>query len=222
MGSVVGDVLPLAVGVAISPMPIIAVILMLLASRAGATSAGFLAGWVAGIAVTAIVVTIIANTIGLSKSGGGSTAGGVVKIVLGAVIVLFGVKQWRGRPQEGSEPALPKWLAAVKSFTPAKATGLGLALAVNPKNLLLILSAGVVIGTAGLPVGQVVATIVVFTIIAAISVAAPVVGYRFAQAKARVWLGGLEKWLTANNTTVTMTLLFLIGVVLIGKGIGAL
>ena len=34
MGGVIGDVLPLTVGVAISPMPIIAVLLMLLASRA--------------------------------------------------------------------------------------------------------------------------------------------------------------------------------------------
>ena len=97
MGSVIGCGLPLAVGVAISPMPIIAVIHMLLVPRAGAASAGFLAGRVAGIVVTATVVTIIADTAGLSTSGGGST-GGVIKIVLGAVIVLLGVKHWRGRP----------------------------------------------------------------------------------------------------------------------------
>lgn len=41
MGSVLGEMLPLAVGVAISPIPIIAVILMLLSKRAGGASAGF-------------------------------------------------------------------------------------------------------------------------------------------------------------------------------------
>jgi hypothetical protein len=41
MGTVIGDLLPLGLGVAISPVPIIAVILMLLAPRAGAASAGF-------------------------------------------------------------------------------------------------------------------------------------------------------------------------------------
>jgi Sap, sulfolipid-1-addressing protein len=86
----------------------------------------------------------------------------------------------------------------------------------------LILSARVVIGSAGLPVGQVVAAIAVFTVIAAISVAAPVVGYRLAPANARAWLGGLKMWLAANNAAVTMTLFFVIGVVLIGKGIGSL
>jgi hypothetical protein len=45
MGAVVGDPLPLAVGVAVSPVPIIAVILMLLAPRASGTSAGFGLGW---------------------------------------------------------------------------------------------------------------------------------------------------------------------------------
>ena len=46
----VGGLLPLAVVVAISPVPIIAVTLMLLAEKAAGTSAGFLVGWVVGIA----------------------------------------------------------------------------------------------------------------------------------------------------------------------------
>jgi len=48
---VIGDLLPLAVGVAISPIPIIAVILMLMSREASRTSVGFLIGWVAGIVV---------------------------------------------------------------------------------------------------------------------------------------------------------------------------
>ena len=41
MNAVIGDLLPLAVGVAISPIPIIAAILMLLAAKAGGASMGF-------------------------------------------------------------------------------------------------------------------------------------------------------------------------------------
>jgi hypothetical protein len=223
MGGVIGDVLPLAVGVAISPLPIIAVILMLLAPRAGAASSGFLTGWVAGIVVVTIVVTVIADVAGLSTSGGGSTAGGVVKIVLGALLVLLAVKQWRGRPHDGSAPTPSKWLSAIDSVTPAKATGLGFALAaVNPKNLVMILGAGVSIGSAGLPISQIVVTIAVFTIVAAVSVAAPVVVYRLSQEKAHTWLTSLKTWLISNNATVMMTLFLVIGVVLIGKGIGTL
>jgi len=41
MGQTIGDILPLAVGVAISPIPIIAVILMLFSGRARANSFAF-------------------------------------------------------------------------------------------------------------------------------------------------------------------------------------
>ena len=50
-GAVLGDVLPLAVAVLISPIPIIAAILMLLSPNAGATSVGFMLGWLGGILI---------------------------------------------------------------------------------------------------------------------------------------------------------------------------
>jgi len=95
---------------------------MLLAPRAGAASAGFLTGWVVGIVVTATVVTAIAYTVGLSASGGGSTAGGVIKIVLGALMVLLAVRSGVA----GRTPAAnPRCRVAVPvvghSLAPAKA-----------------------------------------------------------------------------------------------------
>ncbi len=51
MAPVIGEILPLALGIAISPIPIIAAILMLLSPKARVTSIGFLLGWVVGITV---------------------------------------------------------------------------------------------------------------------------------------------------------------------------
>jgi hypothetical protein len=62
IGAVIGDILPLALGIAISPVPIIAGILMLLSARAGATS-GFLAGWILGIIIATSVFTAIAGSL---------------------------------------------------------------------------------------------------------------------------------------------------------------
>jgi threonine/homoserine/homoserine lactone efflux protein len=223
VGAVVGDVLPFALGVAISPMPIIAVILMLLAARAGAASGGFLIGWVAGIVIATTVFTILAETLGLSSSGGGSTAGAIVKLVLGALLLLLALKEWRSRPVGDADPPAPKWLSSLDSLTAAKASGLGFLLAaVNPKNLLMILAASVTIGQAKLPVGQIVIVILIFTLIAASTVAAPVIVYRAEPVKAQAWLESMKIWLVANNATVMMMLFAIIGVVLIGKGIGGL
>jgi threonine/homoserine/homoserine lactone efflux protein len=223
MIAVIGDILPLAVGVAISPMPIIAVILMLLAPRAGVVSTGFLVGWAAGIVLAVMVVTVIADAIGLSTTGHGSTAGSIIKIALGAFLLVLAARNWRKRPQDGTEPPTPKWRGVIDSITPAEALGLGVLLAViNPKNLVLVLGAGVVVGAAHLPVGEDVVAIAVFTVLASSTVAAPVVVYVSARNAARTWLTGLKTWLVANNGTVMTVLIVVIGVVLIGKGIGGL
>ncbi len=69
MGEVIGQLLPLGVGVAISPIPIIAVILMLLAPRAKASSAGFAVGWVLGIVVAVCLFTALSS--GIDQGDGG-------------------------------------------------------------------------------------------------------------------------------------------------------
>jgi threonine/homoserine/homoserine lactone efflux protein len=223
MGHVIGEVLPLALAVAISPTTIIAIILMLVAANAGAASVGFLVGWVAGIVAAVTAFTVLARVSGLSTSGGGSTGGAIVKIVVGALLLLFAVKQWRSRPAEGAEPQAPKWLSALDSITAVKATGLGFVLAaVNPKNLLMLLASGAAIGQSKLSVGQIVIVIAIVTVIAASTVLAPVIAYRVARTKAEGWLGSLKTWLIANNATVMMVLFAVIGTVLIGKGIGGI
>ena len=223
MASVIGDLLPLAVGVAISPIPIIAVILMLLAPRAGATSLGFSLGWVVGIVTTITVFTVIASTAGLSEAGGPSTTASWVKIVLGALLLPLARRQRRARPRSGEPVELPKWMAALDKVTFGKAAALGFGLAaVNPKNLLLCAAAGATIGAGDLGTGQAVAAVAVFTVIAASSVAIPVVGYVVARERMERPLNELKSWLEANNAAVMSVLLLVIGVVLIGKGIGGL
>jgi threonine/homoserine/homoserine lactone efflux protein len=224
MTAVVGDLLPLALGVAISPVPIIATILMLLAPQAKGTSIGFLVGWVAGIVVAVTVFEVIAATAGLDDgTSSSSSVTAWIKIVLGALLLLFGVRQWRKRPKAGEVAALPKWMAAIDSFTFVRALGLGFLLsAVNPKNLLMCIAAGSTIGSAGLGASEVVAAIAIFTLIAASTVAVPVVGFLVAHERLRQPLDELRTWLQANNVAVMSVLLLVIAVVLLGQGIGGL
>jgi len=128
VGTVIGDLLPLALGVAISPVPVIAVILMLLAPRAGAASAAFGLGWVGIIVVTVVTLLVAGGADVGGTSGAPSTAASWIKLVLGVLLLLVGVRQWRGRPR-GDEPApLPTWMAAIDEVTPAKGLGLGVLL----------------------------------------------------------------------------------------------
>lgn len=222
MGATIGDILPLALGIAISPIPIIAAILMLLSPRARGTSVGFLIGWVLGIVVAVVVFTLLAGIIPASDPDSSQPIAGTVTIVLGALLVLLAVRQWRSRPKPGAAEALPKWMGAIDSMTAGRGLILAFVLAaVNPKNLLLAAGAGLAIGTAGPSSGEAVVAVLVFVLIAASSVAVPVIAYLIAADRMRGPLDALRGWLVHNNTTVMAVLLLVIGVVLIGKGIAA-
>ncbi|MFD3706608.1 GAP family protein [Nocardia sp. NPDC058658] len=218
MGSVLGGLLPLAVGVALSPIPIIAAILMIMAKNARGAAVGFAAGWVAGILVVTGVLTMLAGTLGGTDTAP-SKGASVVKIVLGAALVVLAVIQW----QERSDTSVPGWMQAIDTLTPLKATGLGVVLsAVNPKNLLLCVSAGVAIGSGGLSAGSEVVAIVVFTLLASSTVLAVVLGYLLAADRLRPPLDSLRQWLQNNNHEVMAIVLLIMGTVVVGKGIGGL
>ena len=222
MGSVIGDILPLALGVAISPIPIIAAILMLLSPKAKGTSVGFLIGWLLGIVVAVVVFTLLAAVIPEQGADDSKPIGGTLKILLGVGLLVLALRQWRSRPGPGEEASLPKWMAAIDSMTAGRGFVLGFLLsAVNPKNLLMAASAGLIIGTAGLSVAEVTLAIVVFVLIAGCSVAIPVIAYLLASKRMAAPLDSLRVWLVHNNATVMAVLLLVIGVVVIGKGLGS-
>lgn len=218
MGSVIGGLLPLAVGVAVSPIPIIAAILMILSKNAGGAAKGFAVGWVAGILVVTGVMTSLAGTLGGTDSEP-STGASIVKIILGVALVVLAVIQW----QERSQTEVPGWMKAIDTLTPVKALGLGALLSgVNPKNLLLCVSAGVAIGAGGLSAGGDLVAIVVFTLLASVTVLAVVVGYMLAADKLGPTLDSLREWLQLNNHAVMAIVLLIMGTVVVGKGIGGL
>jgi len=222
VNEVIGDILPLALGIAISPIPIIAAILMLLSPKAKSTSLGFLLGWVLGIIVAVVAFTLLASVLPEGGSDESQPIAGVIKIALGALLLMLAVRHWRSRPTGDAEPALPKWMAAIDTMTAVRAILLGFVLsALNPKNLLMGVAAGVAIGSADLPSDEAALAIAVFTVIAVSTVAIPVIAYLLASSKMAGPLEALRKWLVHNNATVMSVLLLVIGVVVIGKGIAS-
>jgi threonine/homoserine/homoserine lactone efflux protein len=145
---------------------------------------------------------------------------GWIKLGLGILLVLAAVRSFRGRPQQGQEPTLPKRMAAVDSMTLGRALVLGCALsALNPKNLGMCLAGGSTIGSASLSGGAVVVGVAVFTVLAASTVAVPVLARAVAADRMRAPLEQLRLWLLHENAVIMAVLLLVIGVQLIGDGI---
>jgi threonine/homoserine/homoserine lactone efflux protein len=225
MNDVIGEVLPLALGVMISPIPVIAAILMLLSPRAKGTSVGFLLGWVVGIVVAVTAFTLLASVLPGQDDAESNPTAGWIKIGLGVLLLLMAVRQWRGRPTGDVAPPLPSWMKAIDTMSALKGAGLGFLLsAVNPKNLIMAAGAGVIIGgaDAGLADGAQVVAIAVFTVIASASVAVPVIAYLLASDRMAEPLELMRHWLVRENAVVMAVLLLVIGVAMIGKGLANL
>lgn len=217
----IGAVLPLAAGVALSPVPIIAVILMLVSARGAGSALAFLAGWVPGVALPASVAAVVAGSSGADDDRAGPWVA-VVTVLLGAALLVLAVRQVRRRVREG-EPELPAWLARIDTMTPAATAGLGLALAgANPKNLALGLAAGSVAGDPALEAGAGALVVVVFVALGSASVGLPVLARLVTGDRLVPTLDRLRRWLTRNNSTIVTVLLAVIGLVLVGQGLGEL
>ncbi len=217
MGAAIGQILGNAVGVAISPVPIISLILMLFSRAAGRNSVAFLCGWLLGL--TGVAVVVLASGVE-GSSDGGSDTGGYVKILIGVLFLALALRQWRGRPRDGAEPEMPSWMAAVDDLSAVKAFGLGLALTVpNPKNVGLTIAAAVSIGGAGLDTGEEIVVVAVFVLIASSTVIGPVLAYLVAGERAAPALTATKQWLMANNATVMTVLFAVLGAKVLGDGI---
>ena len=220
MGHAIGDSILFAVGIAVSPFPIIAIVLMLLSKNAGPNSLAFAAGWTGSIAAVTAVVILASGAIGDDDAKGEpSHWASIARLVLGAVLVVEGVRKWRSRPAAGEPGSLPKWLKSIEDAAPARSGLLGILICINPKCLLLAVGGGLAISVSPASSSGKVVAAIIFVVIASSTVVVPVALHRIYGSRAQPVLESLDGWLVANNATVMAVLLFLIGIVLIGNGI---
>ncbi|MGZ5294883.1 MAG: GAP family protein [Actinomycetota bacterium] len=217
----IGDFLPAAVAVALSPIPIVAIVLVLGTPRARSSGTAFAVGWVAGLAAVSVIVVVVLG--GGDPDSGSAAAADWLKIGIGVLFLLMAAKQWRTRPKAGAEPATPSWMASLDSLTPFKALGLGAALSgANPKNLALTLAASASIAQAGLDATDTAIAVAVFVAIGSVTVVGAVLAYLVAHDRAIGPLATIKGFMLANNNVIMMVLLLVLGAKLIGDGVAGL
>jgi hypothetical protein len=220
MGPAISEVLPFAVGVAIVPVPVIAVILMLFSARARVNGPVFLVGWVVGLAVAFGAVYALVDAGDPATHETASDGVSWVRIALGALLLVAALRGWRKRPAAGAEARMPKWMDGIDTIVPGKALGLGALLAAaNPKNLVLIVGAAAGLAQLGVATGDAVAPLVVFVVVGSLSVGGPVTYYFVGGERANAVLLELKGWLAVNNAAVMTVLLLVFGAVLVANGL---
>lgn len=218
MVDVVGDLVPYALGVALSPVPLIAVLLVLGAPAGRVSGAAFVAARVISVAGVATVAALVAEL--LPERNGTSPVGDVLRISLGVALMVWAVvkvARQRHTPKDRSEPA---WMVALGGASPAQAARIGVVLsAANVKELAFGVGAGLTIATGELEGAAAVAAAVVYSLLACLLSVVAAVAFWFFEDRVSLALDRTRVWLARKSTFLIALVLLVIGAVLVGEGV---
>jgi hypothetical protein len=216
----VARIAALAIGVALSPLPIVAVLIILLTKRARAGSLVFSAAWIAGNAIAIALAVAFAGKVDSPMQGFDLPSEGLATLLLG--IGLF-VTAWlsRRRRWHAEDPqATPRWVEAVDNLSPMGGAVVAFSNALtSPKNLALAIAAGLVIRNATRVPAEIAASELLYIAIASLTIVTPVAVYLIAGKRAEPILARWKRRITSRAAVVIEIGLFVFGMGLALKGL---
>lgn len=213
----------LGLGVALSPVAVIAAILLLVSPGGRRKGAAFLAGWVGALTAVGFVVVALEGAVGTADAAGPGWIGPAVSLAAGALLLVYGALRLLRRPGPGDDDPTPGWMTAMESAGTGRAFGTGALLAaVKPKNLVLTLAAATTIAEAGMSVPASAASLIAYLALASAGVGAPLVVAVALGGRSEAMLARWKGWLTAHNAAIVAVVLLAFGALLTWKGVTGL
>lgn len=207
----------MAVGVALSPVPILAIVLLVGTPHERANGLAFAVGWVVGLAIVGAIALLAHGT---SRTSGNRVTSGI-ELAVGLFFVLLAWRIWRRRPERGEAPELPRWMRTIDSFTTLRSLGAGVALsALNPKTLTLTIAAAAAIGDAGLSAGREAGVLATFVLRGSLSILVPLALYLRLGELAKDLLERLRARVAQHGPAVGTAVLLVLAAKLIGAIVG--
>jgi Sap, sulfolipid-1-addressing protein len=218
MWQALGGLLPIAVAVAISSVPISVTVLILLSPNRNRAAVPFLIGWVTGVVAVIVFSALGASALPEAPRRGPDMVTAVLQIMIGTTLVVLGLVSLR-RSSRTENTGLPHWLSAVDSFGAMAAFGVAVLLDFRPKGLLLGIAAGLALHSASLRAGEAAVLIGIYTVIATSTVVVPIMASFIAPRWMEPRLIAARDWLAHNGRVLTSSMMFMIGVVILGAGL---
>lgn len=237
MGELVLALLPLALGVVLSPLAIMALVAVLLSKNARANGTMFMIGWAAAVVVVLSLSFAIFTVLEVHERSAPPLWVPVVRLVLGAgliVAAVFVLRRGRVKAQQmaaaltpgdvaAAAPQLPGWLHAVETFTPRRSLVLGFGIFVlNPVDASCAILAALDLRLAPLPGVQLFVVAVVFAVLGILPIAAPVIFTLVQGAAAKPLLDRTREWIAGHTSLLNALLLMIIALLQIQKGVSAI
>jgi hypothetical protein len=218
-GPLIIELLLAAAGVAFNPPAIIAAIVLASSSRPKVIA--FAGGWLAGLLVIGSVVMLVGDV--SERVGGPSMLALVAKLVLGAVLVIWALGKWRKRSTSSGADEMPRWMRSLTGLSTHRAFLAAMAYAsLNPKTLAFVVAGVLTIVGASSSLAVEWITLLLFVILASLSVTVPVALAVIAPRRSADSLAAARLWLGDNGSMVTAAVLAVLGVLLAYSAIAGL
>jgi len=219
---VIGQMLPMAMAIALGPIPIVAAVLVALSGSGRGTGLAFTLGWIVGMAVLAIVLVLVIDQLG-EPSAGGNFWLDLARIIVGLLLLWAAARKWQKRPRPGDAPVVPKWIATFNDVNAARALRLGATLAlVNPKHFAFTLAAMSPLAEVPLSLAAIGIDVLVFVLLSSVSVLAVALVHAFGGSGTTARLEGVKQFMLANNNVILMVIFAILGMSVLGSGLSGL
>lgn len=227
MWAALGDALPFAVGLALSPFAIVTGIVLLLGVRGLAKTAVFGLGWFAAIALLTALASFLIEASSDAYADATATGVDIGQLVFAAVFFGLAALTWAKRPRPGDDAAgdggaskESRLLTRLDSLSILGALGAGVLQGlVVIKNIPLAFSAGAVFGEAHLVGASAVAAVLIFSGVATLGVLVPLAVAVAGGRRVSATLARSRVWFEANMSPITLTVLLVLGTLFLGRGL---
>lgn len=204
------DLLLIGLGITLEPFPVTAFILILGAERGTRKGLAFILGWLTCLILVIALVALITGGKPPPANTTPSTAVLAVKLALGVVLILLGVRQWRrmGRPRKP-----PTWMTGLDRLSLWAAAGLAAFL----QPWALVAAGAATVAQAKLSNLGAYLVLLLFCLLATASFLYLELYATFTPAAAAERLRRLRAWLDTHQDQVLVVVFLLLGFWLAGR-----
>lgn len=222
LADAIGKMLPAMMAIALTPIQIVAAIVVLGGPRGRASGFAFLAGWLVALGALATVANLLVETLG----EGGRTASPLLhwfQLAAGLLLLVMAMRLWRARPRSGEERAAPAWAASLGEAGPARAFAAGASTAAaNPKIIALVLSSATSLAYLALSARQLLAVTCLFVLLGSMPLISLVVAHATGGPATASRIRDLKGFMLRHNDVILAVVLAMLGVNILGNGISGL
>ncbi|MET0976118.1 MAG: GAP family protein [Leifsonia sp.] len=215
----IGALLPISLAMALSTVPFLATVVLLLSPKHVKTSLPYFISYVVGVFL--VVAVLSAGLSALPRDVVRGTGFAVVEIIVGVAIIGIGVLQWV-RHRDLEPASTNGWLSRVSDFGTWPAVGFALIMNVRPKALLLATAAGLAISSEHLDSSEWLGCVILYTVIASSTVTVPVIITWLRPEMMAHRLVRMRSWILRESGVITVVVLLLVGAGVLGAGIADL